>query len=505
MKDQLIQTRLQKVERMRELGVNPYPHRFEPTHTSAVALEHFDALSAAEEPVTVAGRLMALRMQGKAGFGNLQDDAGSIQIYFKKDCLDELSFRLVKLLDLSDIIGVRGRLFVTRTGQKTVEAHEVTVLSKAIRPMPVVKRRETEDGVEAFDEVKNKEARYRQRHLDLSINPDVREVFRKRARIITGIRQFLDARGYVEVETPILQPLYGGAAARPFTTHHNALDRDLYLRIADELYLKRLIVGGFDRVYEIAKNFRNEGMDRSHNPEFTSMECYAAYLDYHDMMELVESLVASLAREIHGTCVIGCDGAMLDLTPPFERLSMNDALQRWAGVGIDASDAELLAACKRHDVATDGNEVRTRLLDLLLSELVEPNLEGPVFLVDYPVEISPLAKRDRNGSKQVERFELFIRGMEYANAFSELNDPVDQRERFMAQADAREAGDDEAHPVDEDFLRAVEHGMPPTGGLGLGVDRLVMLLTDQQSIRDVLLFPAMRTEPAPGSDELEAS
>jgi lysyl-tRNA synthetase class 2 len=384
-------------------------------------------------------------------------------------------------------------------------------LAKAIRPMPVVKRKGMTgaDSDEVFDEVTDKEMRYRRRYVDLAIHPEVRDVFRRRARIVSGLRRILDGRGFLEVETPALQPLYGGAAARPFVTHHNALNRRLYLRIADELYLKRLIVGGFDRVYEIGKNFRNEGMDRTHNPEFTAVECYQAYGDYEEMMRLTEEIFAGLAQEVTGSMVVRYAGEDLDLTPPFERLTMDEALRRHAGIDLDASDAEILAACDRHGIdSVDEDEPRTRLLDVLLREVVEPHLSGPVFLMDYPLEMSPLAKRKRGdgaadggGTPRVERFELFIRGTEFANAFSELNDPQEQRARLEQQAAARAAGDDEAHPVDEDFLRAVEHGLPPTGGLGIGVDRLVMLLTDQHSIRDVVLFPAMRPE---GEEAAEA-
>ncbi len=487
---------------MREQGIDPYPHTFAVTHTAAAALADFEELAASGETVRLAGRLMAKRIQGKAGFANILDSSGSIQLYVRKDNLGD-AFGVVKLLDLSDIIGVEGTLFRTRTGHQTLEVRRLEVLAKAIRPMPVVKRKgmgaET-DQAEVFDEVTDKEMRYRRRYVDLVIHPEVREVFRRRAQVLAGLRRILDEQGFLEVETPALQPLYGGAAARPFVTHHNALNRRLFLRIADELYLKRLIVGGFDRVYEIAKNFRNEGMDRTHNPEFTALECYQAYGDYEDMMRLTEEIFAGLARALTGGTRVRYAGEDVDLTPPFERLTMDAALQRYAGIDLDASNAEILAACDRHGVeSVDEDEPRTRLLDMLLREVVEPHLSGPVFLLDYPVEMSPLAKRKRGGGGEgrgarVERFELFIRGTEFANAFSELNDPLEQRARLEEQAAARAAGDDEAHPVDEDFLRAVEHGMPPTGGLGIGVDRLVMLLTDQHSIRDVVLFPAMRPE-----------
>ncbi len=501
MKDRLLQERAEKLRRIRELGVDPYPHTYDVTHTAAEALEHFDSLSDEGTTVRLAGRLVSKRIQGKAGFANILDRTMTIQLYIRRDNIGD-DFALIKLLDLGDIVGAEGTLFVTRTGHQTLEVRSLCILAKALRPMPVVKRKETGASGEAevFDEVSDKEMRYRRRYVDLAIHPEVRDVFRARARIIKCMRRFLDARDFVEVETPALQPIYGGAAARPFVTHHNALDARLYLRIADELYLKRLIVGGIDRVYEIAKNFRNEGMDRTHNPEFTALECYQAYADYEAMMVLNEEMVSAAAIELHGSSVISYAGQSLDLTPPFDRLSMDDALRKWVGVDLDATNEDLIGACRRNGIEVDGDETRVRLLDILLRELVEPHLEGPVFLLDYPQEMSPLAKKKRDGSGRVERFEFFIRGMEFANAFSELNDPLEQKARFEEQAVARAAGDEEAHPVDEDFLRAVEHGMPPTGGLGIGVDRLVMLLTDQHSIRDVVLFPAMRPETADNED-----
>ena len=502
MEDHLLQQRADKVQQIRELGIDPYPHDFNRTHTTRAALDDFERLAESGEILRLAGRLTAKRIQGKAGFANILDGSGDLQLYFKRDNLGE-SFALVKLIDLGDIVGVSGTLFTTRTGHRTLEVRQVEVLAKAARPMPVVKRKEAEDGsgAETFDAVTDKEMRYRRRYVDLVINPEVRGVFRTRARIITAMRRILDEQGFLEVETPVLQPLYGGAAAQPFVTHHNALDRQLFLRIADELYLKRLIIGGLERVYEVAKNFRNEGMDRTHNPEFTALECYQAYTDYEGMMALTELLFSQLAQEVNGEMVVRYGGLEIDLSPPWPRLTMDEALRRHVQLDLDATREELVAACDRQGIEIGGEEPWVRLLDLLLRELVEPHLEGPVFLTDYPVEMSPLAKRRRDGSTRVERFELFIRGMEFANAFTELNDPVEQRARFEEQAAARAAGDDEAHPVDEDFLRAIEHGMPPTGGLGVGVDRLVMLLTDQHSIRDVVLFPALRPEPTAAAPE----
>ncbi len=495
MEDRLLQERANKLQKIRDLGVEPYPHHFDVSHSAGQALAEFETLSGSGQALRLAGRLTSKRIQGKAGFANLQDSSAQIQIYLRRDLLGD-DFSLVKLLDLGDIVGVEGPLFVTRTGHQTLEVRRLRVLAKAMRPLPVVKRQEraAQEEVRVFDEVSDKELRYRRRYVDLNLHPEVREVFRRRARIIAELRRILDARGFVEVETPALQPLYGGAAARPFVTHHHTLDTRLYLRIADELYLKRLIVGGMERVYEIAKNFRNEGMDRTHNPEFTALECYQAFADYETMMELTEELFSGVATALHGSPVVPYGGDSIDLTPPWPRLSMDDALLRHVGIDLDATDAQLAVACREHGIELDGAQPRARLIDLLLRELVEPQLEGPVFLVDYPVEMSPLAKRRRDGAARAERFELFIRGMEFANAFSELNDPAEQRARFEEQAAARAAGDEEAHPIDEDFLRAVEHGMPPTGGMGLGVDRMVMLLTDQHSIRDVVLFPAMRPE-----------
>jgi len=478
------EVRIRKLEELRALGVNPYPYRFERTHTLAGAAENEEALSAADASAAVAGRIMALRGHGHTSFGNIKDGSGSLQFYIKDAEVDEKTWRTFKLLDLGDIIGISGSLFRTRTGELTVKVKTLELLSKSLLPLP-----------EKFHGLQDKELRYRRRYLDLIVNDEVMAVFRTRSRIIDTIRAFLNGNGFLEVETPILQPLYGGAMARPFVTHHNALDMRLYLRIADELYLKRLIVGGMERVYEFCKDFRNEGMDRSHNPEFTMLECYAAYWDYNDMMDFVESLYQKLAEEVLATKKIKYGEHEIDLASPWRRLPFFESIREKTGRDLlEASEDELRTTAKKHGVDIEGVSGRGGLLDAIFSELVEPHLIQPVFITDYPVELSPLAKVHRSGKGLVERFEPYIAGFEVGNAFSELNDPLDQRERFEQQTRMKMDGADETHPVDEDYIRALEHGMPPTGGLGIGIDRLVMLLTDSHSIRDVILFPAMRPE-----------
>lgn len=486
--NEIIRFRKEKLNTLKEKGVNPYPHNYDPTHTSGEVLSNYNDLESKD--VTIAGRIMALRKMGKASFFHLQDMGGRIQVYIRRDDVGEDAYTQFKLMDIGDVVGVMGYPFTTRMGEKSIHAKEFTVLSKSIRPLPVVKKK---DG-ETFDAFEDKELRYRNRHLDLIVNPDVRDVFVKRAKIIGRIRNYLDGLGFLEVETPALQPLYGGANARPFTTHHNALDQKLYLRIADELYLKRLIIGGLDRVYEIAKDFRNEGMDRSHNPEFTMLEFYWAYSDYEDIMELVEELFRKAAETV-GTSTVHWLGNKIDLSKPFSRRPILNLLKEATGEDLSlATNDEMKSICKSHRIEVEDNANYGQMLDGLMSELVEPNLIQPTFVTDYPKAISPLAKAHRNGDTNlVERFELFIGGAEFANAFTELNDPVDQRERLEAQASLREKGDDEAQPVDENFIQAIECGMPPTGGVGIGVDRLTMLLTEQNNIKDVILFPAMRT------------
>ncbi len=499
---QLIEQRLQKLDAIRDLGIEPYPYRFEPTHCSADIVASFDALNASGDEVRVAGRLIVTRGHGKAAFADLRDAEGRLQIYVRLDNVGDDAFALWKLLDIGDIIGVSGRVFKTRTGQISVQVQTLTLLTKAIRPLPVPKE-EIRDGERVVhDQFSDKELRYRRRYLDLALNPDVQAVFRKRSAVVSAIREFLDARGFLEVETPVLQPLYGGASARPFVTHHNVLDMPLYLRISDELYLKRLIVGGLERVYEIGKNFRNEGIDRTHNPEFSMLELYQAYADYSDMMAIAEALYVFVAEKVNGATTLEYQGRKIDLTPPWPRIPMLDAIERYGGIDVArSSDADLRAACKRFDSDIEPDAERGLLINALFEACVEPELIQPTFITDYPIAVSPLAKRHQTEKDLTERFEIFINGWEAANAFSELNDPIDQRQRFAHQKTLRDRGDDEAQVLDEDFLMALEHGMPPTGGLGIGVDRMVMLLADAPSIRDAILFPHMR--PKEGLDDHE--
>ena len=481
--------RQKKLHELRQRGINPYPYRFEVTHHSA----DIQAMKDSEFPpeVAVAGRVVSLRRMGKASFAHLLDGKGKQQVYVKTDLVGKDAYEeLFRRVDLGDFLGVRGRVFRTKTGEITVEARTLELLAKSLRPLPNLKEKEGE----VFDPFEDKENRYRHRYLDLIVNPQVKEVFIKRARIIQLLRLFLDDHDFVEVETPALQPLYGGASARPFTTYHNTMDQTLYLRIADELYLKRLIIGGFEKVYEIAKDFRNEGMDRYHNPEFTALEYYQAYADYNDMLAFTEMLFKTLAEQL-GSTTLTYRGHEIDFGPDFARASLFGLLNRYAGEDLsavtDAEDLQHFARERKLDVAAGLNY--GQLLEKIFGLLVEPQLVQPTFVVDYPKAVSPLAKRHRDGPDSlVERFELFIAGMEFANAFSELNDPLDQRARLEDQARLREAGDEEAQVVDEEFLEAMEFGMPPTGGVGIGVDRLVMLFTGQESIKDVILFPAMR-------------
>jgi lysyl-tRNA synthetase class 2 len=491
------EARRAKLPALKALGVQPFAYRFDRTHTSAQGLAAYDDSMGESGPeVSVAGRLVSHRGQGKTSFGHIEDAAGRIQLYFRQDLLGQ-AYDLVKLLDLGDHIGVKGILFRTKAGEVTVRALEVTLLAKSLRPLPLGKSRSDEEGTTTYGGLNDAEVRYRQRYADLAVHPEVREVFRLRARVTSFIRRFLDAKGFLEVETPVLQPLYGGAAARPFVTHHNALDQPLYLRIADELYLKRLLVGGLERVYEIGHDFRNEGMDRTHNPEFTMLEWYQAYADYTDMMSLVEELIAGLFTDCCGTTRVVRDGVTLDFTPPWPRVGFLQLVERHAGLNLrTASERELRSAITRAGIEPDEAEKLTggRLMDEVFRSFVEHALVQPTFVVDYPKPLSPLAKEHREDSFLTERFELFVQGKELANAFSELNDPDDQRRRFEDQAQQRAAGNDEAQPLDSDYIRALEYGMPPAGGLGMGVDRLMMLIADQPSIRDVILFPAMRPE-----------
>lgn len=487
----LIKRRIEELEELKKRGVNPYPYNYEISHHSKDVINNFNELEGKD--VSLAGRIMAIRRMGKASFAHIMDFEGKIQIYLRKDDLGE-HYDNFKLMDIGDIIGVKGFVFKTKTGEITIHVKEYTLLSKAIRPLPVVKEVIDENGNKiVYDQFADKELRYRQRYVDLIVNRDVKEVFIKRTKIIRYLREYLDSCGYYEVETPALQPIYGGAAARPFITYHNALDMKLFLRIADELYLKRLIVGGFEGVYEIAKDFRNEGMDKEHNPEFTMLELYVAYKDYIWMMEFVEKLIAYIVEKLYGTLKLKIEDQEIDFTPPWKRFSMPNLMKEKLGIDILNDDYDSLfkfAKSKKLDV--DEKLSRAKLIDEIFSELIQPELIQPTFIFDYPLELSPLAKRHRNLPSVVERFEGFIMGRELCNAFSELNDPIDQRQRFEEQMKLRLSGDEEAHMMDEDFIRALEYGMPPTAGLGIGVDRLVMLLTNQPSIRDVILFPTMR-------------
>lgn len=494
--------RRDKLAALRARGVEPFAYRFERTDTTAEALARGATLEgAAEGPaVTVAGRLVAFRSAGKTAFGHLADQEGRIQLYFRRDVLGN-TWDLVSLLDLDDHLGITGPLFRTRTGEITIRVESLTLLAKSLRPLPRGKEQKREDGEgdgrAVFGGLVDPEVRYRQRYADLAVHPEVRSVFRLRARIVSWIRRFLDSRGFLEVETPILQPLYGGAMARPFVTHHNALDMPLYLRIADELYLKRLIVGGFERVYEIGHDFRNEGMDRTHNPEFTMLECYQAYADYGDMMTLLEEMLAGLVRVLTGGMHLVVDGHTLDFTPPWPRVRFVEGILEASGVDVlTASDEEMRQRLRRAGSDADERDLLAggRLLDEMFKTFLEPICIQPTFVIDYPKPLSPLARVHREDPRLTERFELFVLGRELANAFSELNDPDDQQARFEDQGRQRADGDDEAQPYDADYVRALTYGMPPTGGLGLGIDRLVMLLTNQSSIRDVILFPAMRPE-----------
>ena len=487
---EIINYRLEKLEKIRAAGFNPYPYNFDKTHQITELLNKGE--NGVGQKVKTAGRMVSFRKMGKASFTHIQDENEKIQVYLKNDLLPEnLYDNIVRNLDLGDIIGCSGELFITKTGELSIKADYIMILSKNIRPLPNLKEKEGE----SFNAFEDKELRYRHRQLDLIANPSVKEIFKKRSRIISSLRKFLDEHNFLEVETPVLQSIYGGASARPFTTHHNTLDQSFYLRIADELYLKRLIIGGFDKVYELAKNFRNEGMDSNHNPEYTSLEYYQAYSDMFDMMDLTENLIQYVALET-GEVKFEYNSNKIDLTIPFQKQSMFSLLGEYAQEDLSEMDGKELvkfAKSKSLDLEKDMNY--GQVLDKIFGEIVEPNLIEPIFVTDYPKAISPLAKEDRDGNSNiVERFELFISGMEFANAFSELNDPIEQRNRLESQAHLRELGDEEAQVVDENFLQAMEAGMPPTGGVGIGVDRLVMLLTQQKSIKDVILFPAMRQE-----------
>jgi len=491
----LEQQRRRKVARIRAQGIDPYPAQVERTHTTAEALAAFEASEGSEENLTVqvVGRMTRMNVMGRSSFAHLEDGYGRLQAYFQQSVLGQDTYDLVRqALDLGDFVGVKGPLFRTRTGEVTVRAEEMQLLSKALKPLPVVK----EKGGVLYDAFTDKEQRYRQRYVDLAVNPHVREIFRTRARIVSALRCFLDQHGFIEVETPVLQPIYGGAAAQPFMTHHHQLHQDLYLRISDELYLKRLIVGGYERVYEIGRDFRNEGVSFKHNPEFTQLEFYMAYADYEDVMGLAEEMISFVAQEALGTTSITYQGQAIDLRPPWERRRLREVVLEETGIDYETCpDADSLYEAIRAIGGTpEPKGTRGKLIDPVLINYVERKLVQPTFLYDYPAEVSPLAKRKVGDPNTVERFEFFIGGLELGNAFSELNDPLDQRERFLAQAQALGAGDEEAHPLDEDYVNALSYGMPPTGGFGMGVDRLTMLFTDHPSIREVILFPHLRAQ-----------
>lgn len=497
--------RIESLKALRELGIEAYPAaEYKVTHSTAAALENFEQLAASKEKVRIAGRIRSRRIMGSASFMSVQDEPGQLQVYVRRDEIcpgeDKTLYNTVfkKLLDLGDIVGVEGYMFATQTGEKSLHAESITVLAKSIRPLPVVKEK---DG-KSFDAFTDPELRYRQRYLDLALNAETRQTFRKRQQIIDTVRAFYNEHGYLEVETPILQPLPGGASARPFITHHNALDIPLYLRIADELYLKRLIVGGYDGVYEFAKDFRNEGMDRTHNPEFSMVEIYVAYKDYFWMMDFTERMLERTALAVHGKTEFMNGGREISFKRPFRRLTMRDAIKEYAGFDIKGKGVEeLRAACKEHGVEYDETMGVGKLIDELFGATCEENLVQPTFLTDYPVELSPLCKRHRTDPDLTERFELFVNGHELCNAYSELNDPLDQYERFKEQMELAAKGDDEAMRIDHDYIRAMEYGMPPCSGMGIGIDRLVMLLLDKPSIQDVLLFPQMRPEVRAARDE----
>ncbi len=482
--------RRDKLDRWRQAGVDPFPHAYQRTHLSRQIIDGYDALEG--KAVRVAGRVVSLRPHGKSTFFHLLDGDGQIQCYAKIDAVGEEQYRRLDWLDLGDFVGVSGEVFKTRTGEVSVKATEFVLLAKSMRPLP-----------EKWHGLTDKELRYRRRYLDLISDPAVRELFVTRAKIISRIRSFLDARGFLEVETPVLQPIYGGAAARPFTTHHNALDAEFYLRIADELYLKRLIVGGYEKVYEVCRDFRNEGIDRDHNPEFTMIELYVAYADYRDIMALFRELLIDAAIVANGEPSFPHGDQKIDLTLPWTEIPLLEAIQKKTGLDLSKpDDGAARAAAKSIGVDIPPDASYGKVVDEVFSQRVQPELIAPTFLTDYPVEISPLAKRHRAKPGLVERFELFMGGREVGNAFSELNDPDDQRSRFEAMAEGARKGDVEAHQIDDDFLLALEHGMPPTGGLGFGIDRLVMTLTGAPTIREVILFPTLRPPKAGQSPDL---
>jgi lysyl-tRNA synthetase class 2 len=492
------QIRRNALEEIRKLGINPYPQaEYKVSHKTREIKDRFNQEENNYQDVTLAGRLMSKRIMGKASFAELQDDTGRLQIYINRDEIcpgeDKSLYNDVfkKLLDIGDFIGIKGRAFITQVGELSIHVSELSLLSKSLRPLPIVKEK---DG-HSYDAVTDPEFRYRQRYVDLVINPKVREVFRQRTKIYNSMRELFNSKGYLEVETPVLQPIPGGAAARPFITHHNALDMPLYLRIADELYLKRLIVGGYEGVYEFSKDFRNEGMDRTHNPEFTVMEIYVAYKDYKWMMDFTEEMIEKVAMDLHGKTRVPIGEKEIDFKRPFKRITMLDSIKEHTGVDISKmNEEEIRDAAKKMGIETDPSMGKGKLIDEIFGEKCEHHYIQPTFIMDYPVEMSPLCKKHRNNPELTERFELMVNGKELCNAYTELNDPIDQYNRFKEQMELSKKGDDEAMFIDMDFVRALEYGMPPTSGMGMGMDRLTMLMTNQASIQDVLFFPQMKPE-----------
>jgi lysyl-tRNA synthetase class 2 len=495
--------RREEREELMKMGIDPYPaDLFEVNTTTTAILQDFPTNPEGFKEVSIAGRMMGRRIMGNASFAELQDASGRIQVYVRRDdiCPDEdktfYNTVFKKMFDIGDIIGIKGYVFTTQVGEISIHATSVTLLTKSLKPLPIVKEStDAEGNTTTFDAVTDPEFRYRQRYVDLVVNPQVKEVFIKRSKIMTSLRNSFNANGYIEVETPILQPIAGGAAARPFMTHHNALDIPLYMRVANELYLKRLIVGGFDGVYEFAKDFRNEGMDRTHNPEFTVMEIYVAYKDYNWMMEFTENMLAKVAIDLYGDTKVQSGNNILDFKPPFKRISMYDSIKEFTGIDISKmNEADLFKVCADLGIETNPSMGKGKLIDEIFGEKCEGNYLQPTFITDYPIEMSPLCKKHRSIEGLVERFELMVNGKELANAYSELNDPIDQRARFEDQMKLADKGDDEAMLIDQDFLRALEYGMPPTAGMGIGIDRLTMIMCNQPSIQDVLFFPQMKPE-----------
>ena len=494
----LEQQRLLKLERLIAQGVDPFPRRVERTHTAAEALAALKAVDESSDPpeVIVCGRLRSMRAMGKVAFAHIEDGSGQVQLFFRVGEIGKPAMKsLERDYDLGDFIQAKGAMMFTRSGEPSVLVHECKMLAKAISPLPVVKEQTVDGKVVRYSAFGDVEERYRQRYADLASNPEVRDLFQTRAKVIQALRRFMDDEGFLEVETPILQPIYGGAAARPFLTHHNQMHQDLYLRISFELYLKRLLVGMYDRVYEIGRDFRNEGVSFKHNPEFTQLEFYAAYTDYYQVMELTERMIASVAEQVVGSTTIKYQGKSIDLSPPWKRITLREAILDHAGIDYVRypTAVKLAAAMKEQGHQPNPKSTWGKLVDSLLGTHVEPQLIQPTFVLDYPRDISPLAKTKPNDPTHVERFEFFIAGMEMGNAFTEINDPLDQEQRFLEMGKLFEVGDEDAHPMDEDYLRAMRYGMPPCGGFGTGVDRLVMLFTDRRAIREVLLFPHLRS------------